>query len=78
MTLRSIIGRTSNKELKDILKGVLEYANKRGLSSWVDAVNDERPIDGIQNMGWAKIAWSYGFRCLKKIAYLPEGQELGP
>jgi hypothetical protein len=78
MTLRSIIGRTNNKELKDIMKGFLEISKKKGLSSWVDAVYADRPIDGVQNMGWAKIAWSYGFRCLKKIAYLPDDQDLGP
>ena len=42
-------------------------AAQKSLGDWTNAVEAEAPLNGRVNMGWAKIAWSYGMRELKEI-----------
>jgi len=71
-TLVMLTKRSSNNEIVNIYKMAIKEASSK-MEEWVKEVQTELPMDGKKNIGWAKIAWSYGMRELKQLAMMLQG-----
>jgi ADP-ribosyl-[dinitrogen reductase] hydrolase len=65
-TLYLLSIRKDNNELDKAFKGSLSEANKKINKDWVAEIDAEIEMPAKTHQGWAKIAWTYGMRELKK------------
>jgi hypothetical protein len=71
MTIYDLIKNPKNfKETYKFIDNLIKK-NFPELKEWWNLVETNTMVDGMLNMGHAKIAWSYSFILLKKLAENP-------
>lgn len=60
---------------KHIWKDAEDSAESEELKSWFAQAKEKKPMPAVENMGWAKIAWTYGMNILYRLTTnsIPKG-----